>query len=101
MGKLVRDLIPNIIEADDKIAVTRIMDDTEYLIELERKLKEEVEEYLQTDNEIDAIEELADIMEVILALAEVYDGDVEAVRKAKADKRGGFEDKIYLIEVKK
>lgn len=100
MGKLVRDLIPDIIEADGKIAVTEILDDYSYFLELEIKLKEEVEEYLNATNKTEAIEELADIMEVMLALEKVLEGNIEEVRRNKAEKRGGFEDKIYLIEVK-
>ena len=100
MGKLVRDLIPDIIEADGKIAVTRTLDEYEYIVELEAKLKEEVEEFLQTCNITDAMEELADVLEVVLALNDTLGGNVEEVRKAKADKRGGFKHRIYLEEVK-
>src|SRR5699024_12138031 len=44
-GKLVRDNIPDIIRADGKTPVTRILDQEEYLNELDRKLQEEVAEY--------------------------------------------------------
>ena len=50
----------------------------------------------------DAIEELADLLEIMHALAEYHGSsieEVEKVRQEKADKRGGFKEKIYLIEV--
>jgi predicted house-cleaning noncanonical NTP pyrophosphatase (MazG superfamily) len=48
------------------------------------------------------VEELADLLEIIQALAKHHGSsieEVEKVRKEKAEKRGGFEDKIFLIEV--
>ena len=64
MGKLVRDRIPEIIRADGKTPIIRIMDNEEYVKELDRKLCEEVEEY-RADG---YIEEMADILEVLQAV---------------------------------
>ena len=47
-NKLVRNNIPTIIEKDNKKAITRILDDQEYLFELNEKLKEELTEYLES-----------------------------------------------------
>ena len=44
-GKLVRDKIPEIIIADGKKPITRILDNKEYLQELDKKLNEEIAEY--------------------------------------------------------
>lgn len=52
MGKLVRDRIPEIIKADGKNPITRILPENEYLQELDTKLNEEVAEY-QADKSID------------------------------------------------
>jgi predicted house-cleaning noncanonical NTP pyrophosphatase (MazG superfamily) len=63
---------------------------------------EELEEYLHVDNDKYAIEELADLLEIIHALAECHGATidtVEEVRQKKAEKRGGFKEKIFLIEV--
>ena len=57
MGKLVRDKIPEIIKEDGKTPITRILDDEEYLDELDIKLSEEVQEY-QADKSIEEIHEL-------------------------------------------
>lgn len=101
-NKLVRDRIPEIIEKTGKKFSTRILDDNEYIKELKKKSFEELQEYVETNNNEDAIEELADVLEIIHALAE-YHGvsieEVEEIRKQKADKRGGFKEKIFLIEV--
>ena len=94
-NKLVRDKIPDIIENAGKTPVTHILSDDEYLSELDRKLNEECAEY-QADK---SIEELADMLEVMYAIAEARGwsvSELEAVRKSKAEKRGGFKKKIYL-----
>jgi predicted house-cleaning noncanonical NTP pyrophosphatase (MazG superfamily) len=101
-NKLVRDRIPEIIKSTGKQFSTRIMDNDEYIIELNNKSFEELEEYMNADNDQDAIEELADLLEIIHALAESHGATfekVEEVRKKKAAKRGGFKEKIFLIEV--
>ena len=94
-NKLVRDKIPEIIEQAGKTPVTHILSDEEYISELDRKLNEECAEY-QADK---SIEELADMFEVIYAIAEARGwtvSELEAVRREKAEKRGGFKKKIYL-----
>lgn len=101
-NKLVRDRIPEVIESTGKKFSTTILDENEYIIELKKKAYEELDEYVNTDNKKDAIEELADMMEIIHALSEYHGSsidEVEEVRKQKAEKRGGFKDKIFLIEV--
>lgn len=97
MNKLVRDLIPKIIERDGKVAVTRILNDKEYFQELLKKLHEELAEF-EAEN---SLEELADIQEVVNALAEVLGGkgQLEQVRSKKAEERGGFKDRIFLEDV--
>ena len=97
-NKLVRDRIPEIIEAGGSTCVTEILSDEEYLKMVDAKLDEELSEYHQEQN----LEELADLTEVIHAavIARGYTlGDLERVRAEKAAKRGGFERKILLKEV--
>ncbi|WP_286228512.1 nucleoside triphosphate pyrophosphohydrolase [Neobacillus mesonae] len=101
-NKLVRDRIPEIIEATGKKFSTKILNDDEYIKELKTKSFEELNEYMNTDNDQDAVEELADLLEIIHALAECHGAtfeDLEKVRQQKAEKRGGFKEKIFLIEV--
>lgn len=101
-NKLVRDRIPEIIEKNGSTYDSKILDEIEYREELRKKLSEEIEEYLNATNDEEAIEELADILELIHALAVTHSSTIEEVEKVrvdKAEKRGGFEEKIYLIEV--
>ena len=96
--KLVRDRIPEIIEASGKTCVTEILSDDEYLRMIDTKLDEELAEYHKDQN----IEELADLMEVIYAavIARGYTIEqLEEVRAEKAKKRGAFQKKILLVEV--
>ncbi|MCS0823912.1 nucleoside triphosphate pyrophosphohydrolase [Cytobacillus firmus] len=101
-NKLVRDRIPEIIAESGKNYSTRILDQEEFIKELKKKSIEELDEYLNTNNDEKAIEELADLLEVVHALAETHGVSIEKVeelRKQKAKKRGSFKEKIYLIEV--
>ena len=98
-NKLVRDRIPEIIEASSRACVTEILSDEDYLRMLDAKLDEELAEYHADQN----IEELADLMEVIraCAMARGYSvEELEQVRAEKAARRGGFEKKILLKEVR-
>lgn len=96
--KLVRDKIPDIIEAAGKTCATRTLSDEEYLAALDRKLSEELAEY-QADK---SAEELADLLEVMMAVAQARGfgfEQVEAIRRRKAQARGGFEQRIWLEHV--
>ncbi len=96
--KLVRDNIPQIIEKSGKIAVVDTLSDKEYEIFLERKLDEEVNEYHESKD----LEELADILEVIIALvkAKGYNFyDLANLKTKKAAEKGGFSKKTLLIAV--
>jgi len=101
-NKLVRDRIPEIIYNSGKNCTIEILDDEKYVLELKKKLVEEMEEYQNAATNEEALEELADILELMHALANVHGADideVDAIRKDKAEKRGGFDEKILLIEV--
>ena len=96
--KLVRDKIPEIIEKQGKQVVCSTLSDEEYLARLDQKLSEELEEY-QEDK---SMEELADLLEVMMAVAKARGSsfeEVDNIRKQKAVQRGGFEKKILLEEV--
>lgn len=103
-NKLVRDRIPEIIAATGKNYSTRILDQEEFIIELKKKSLEELEEYINANNNDEALEELADLLEVIHSLAESHGASIETVeelRRKKAGQRGGFKEKVFLIEVEK
>ena len=97
-NKLVRDKIPEIIMKSGKTAHCRVLDIDGYITELDRKLNEECAEYQTNKN----IEELADILEVIYAIAEARGysaAELESVRLEKSEKRGGFSQRIFLENV--
>lgn len=101
-NKLIRDRIPEIIEATGKQFSTSVLSDEEYLVKLREKLQEELNEYQTAQSDHECLEELADILEVVYALAKVHGSsaaELENVRRSKAEKRGGFEKKLYLYEV--
>ena len=93
--KLVRDKIPQILDAKGIKSVTRTVGDGEYFDRLITKLKEEVEEFANDVNE----EEIADIMEVLNAIILVKGFSkekIDEIRKKKLEERGGFSEKIIL-----
>jgi len=95
-NKLVRDRIPELMEAQGEKPNFRILDQEEYLYHLEQKLDEEVGEYHRDKT----VEELADILEVVYALAQANGYSVQELLTAyqkKHDARGGFENRIFLI----
>jgi predicted house-cleaning noncanonical NTP pyrophosphatase (MazG superfamily) len=97
-NKLVRDKIPEIIEQDGKKCTVRVLNDEEYLKALDAKMDEELAEYHKDQN----VEELADLLEVLYAVAEARGftkDELEAVRERKAEKRGQFKEKLFLETV--
>ncbi|QNF29959.1 nucleoside triphosphate pyrophosphohydrolase [Metabacillus elymi] len=101
-NKLVRDKIPEIIEKTGKKYMTKILSNEEYIKELQTKGFEELTEYVEAKDKESSLEELADVLEIIHALAEYHGSSInqiEEIRKKKAVERGGFKEKIYLVEV--
>ena len=97
-NKLVRDRIPEIIEADGKSCITETLSDAQYLEMPDAKLNEELAEYQESNS----LEELADLLEVMQAVVKARGlswEQLEQVRQEKAAQRGGFEKKILLKEV--
>ena len=95
-NKLVRDRIPQIIADQGERPITRILNDEEYDLCLNAKLDEEVAEFHRDRN----LEELADILEVVCALADSIGATPEELREVYDRKhvaRGGFRDRIFLI----
>ena len=98
-NKLVRDKIPEEINnLEGRKANYRILEDNEYIQELDKKLFEEAHEFIEEHS----VEELADLMEVIETIMEtknISHNDVEIARELKNKKKGSFKDKVYLIDV--
>lgn len=99
--KLVRDLIPEIIEKGGKVCISHTLDYNAYISALNAKLDEELAEYHAADAS-HSLEEMADILETLYAVARAKGYTIEqleTMRVSKAKQRGGFEKQIMLDEV--
>ena len=98
LPKLVRDYIPDQIVKNNLSAIYSFADERDYKLYLERKLVEEVTEYLESNSS----EELADILEVVFALAktkEISEKQLMKIRKNKRKKNGSFKNGIILKQI--
>ena len=96
-NKVIRDKIPEIIQKDGYTCNIQTLSDEKFLLEIEKKLSEEVTEYQNDKNP----EELADILEVIYAIAQlkgISKEELEKIRIKKLQDRGGFEKNLFLID---
>lgn len=97
-NKLVRDKIPEIIASKNKKYNIKYLKDDELKDALNNKLLEEVNEFIESDHDI---EEMADIFEIIGAILDLNNWTYDMVGQVQLDKvkaRGAFEKGIFLIE---
>ena len=95
-NKAIRDKIPEIIKNSGNNCNVKKLTDDEFLIEIEAKLREELEEYFQSKS----VEELADIIEVvnrISVLRGVSEEELEKIREKKSTERGKFDENLFLL----
>jgi predicted house-cleaning noncanonical NTP pyrophosphatase (MazG superfamily) len=100
--KLVRNKIPEMIEAAGKTAKFEILNSAQFAQELDKKLIEEATEVIEATDKTSKTEELADLLEVIYAIAENSEislEEIEKVRLSKREERGGFDRRIWLKSV--
>lgn len=96
--KLIRDKIPNIIEAEGKTPIVHRASKDEYLEKLYEKIIEELNEFISNPSK----EEIADLLEVIHSICSVHGldmEDIEKVRREKRQLRGGFGKPLILEKV--
>ena len=96
--KLVRDRIPEIIQANGQACRWRTLNPSEFQQQVDAKLSEELAEYLEAGD----VEELADLLEVLYAAAQARGCSpmqLDAIRQEKADRRGAFQRRILLESV--
>jgi len=100
LNKLVRDsIVPYMQDLGQKVVFHKLNDD-EYLAELANKLVEEAREF--DPKEPKATKELADVLEVVDALAAELGVSFEELRKLQLQirkERGGFSDRLYVEKV--
>ncbi len=98
LNKLVRDKILADMQALGQQVTYHKLGNEEYLHELSKKLVEEAKEF-DTSNPEEALKELADVLEVVEALAKQYGADFDKLRTLQAErcqKRGAFADRTYI-----
>lgn len=101
-NKLVRDRIPELLEKEGKTFTVETLNHDRFILELKKKLNEELMEYQNAANHEESLEELADMLELIHALAKIHGAsadEVEQLRLKKASENGGFDEKFYLVDV--
>ena len=95
-NKLVRDKIPESIDSEQgKKCKYKILDDTEYLQELNKKVLEEANEFIE-ENSIEKLGDLMEVIETIMNLKGYNIEDVKEIMKIKAEKKGAFNNKVFL-----
>ncbi|MDV3350692.1 nucleoside triphosphate pyrophosphohydrolase [Leptothoe sp. LEGE 181152] len=101
-NKLVRDKVPDLIEAAGKKFLTLRLSEDKYKRALKQKLVEETREVQGAESITELTEELADVAEVMDTLIVVLGISWQEVREAQKQKRlerGGFEERLKLMWV--
>ena len=96
-NKAIRDKIPEIIQQDGHTCNVQVISDEKFLLEIEKKLSEEVTEYQNNKTP----EELIDILEVIYKIAQlkgISKDELEKIRVKKLEDKGGFAKNLFLID---
>lgn len=97
LPKLVRDNIPEIIrKSGRKVKFRKCKNQEELLLLLGQKLIEESKEFVQNQR----IEELADILEIIHSVIDLFGISIDKLYEIRMNKKqinGGYEEGIILI----
>jgi predicted house-cleaning noncanonical NTP pyrophosphatase (MazG superfamily) len=97
-NKLVRDKIPELIQAEGNTCEYHVASPEEYQTKLYAKLLEELNEFIETPN----VEEAADMWEVFSTICMLHKLDFAEVARVaflKSQKRGAFNNRIILESV--
>lgn len=100
MGKLVRDKIPDIIRASGRTPRVTTLTSRDFRIALKDKLNEEIAELVAASNTDAVVEEAADVIEVLIALAGEWGVSFDNILKAaqrKRTERGGFGGRLWVV----
>lgn len=100
--KLIRDRLPQMMRSQGLAVFDRRLGDEEFVAALKDKLLEEAQEAREATSPAELADELADVMEVILALTQASGlslDEIEARRIAKRAERGGFDQRVFNAAV--
>lgn len=103
-NKLIRSKLPSRMIQEGVVIKSKKLDDQEYLFYLKQKLLEEASEVVDTETPSDLTRELADVLEVIFAIAAANNISLETIeneRLKKLEINGKFakEHYVHYIEV--
>ncbi|MCR8726688.1 nucleoside triphosphate pyrophosphohydrolase [Frigidibacter sp. ROC022] len=97
-GKLVRDRIPELISAEGRKPLVSVLRGQELMGALYEKLTEEHGEFLAAGSDGEKLEELADMIEVLIAIAEQHgckESDLLELVARKRGDRGSFSKGLF------
>lgn len=105
VDKLIRDKIPELLSQKKIKYKLTTLEKSDYLQKLYNKLLEEISEVFNAKNKQETTEELADVLEVFLALCGAHNIPFQVVEEKRIVKKiahGGFEQRIYnaYVEIK-
>jgi predicted house-cleaning noncanonical NTP pyrophosphatase (MazG superfamily) len=101
--KLVRDkILPQMQQNQHVVRGVKKLNDSEFINELIKKILEEAHEMANVSSKEDLKNELADVYETLDYLKtalSISNEELELKKKQKSDKNGGFNDRIYIVDV--
>jgi len=100
--KLVRDRIPELMTHQGSVIQVETLDHKAHIAALKNKLKEEVLEVCEASSREEIMEEMADVTEVLDALAlklSIKRSEIESLKRTKSIKNGGFDRGLFLKTV--
>lgn len=103
-NKLVRDKIPERIKGTGLECETKIISNDEVIEQLKIKAVEESNELQSAEGLDDVKKEMSDVLEILVSLSKrlgISMDEIERIREDRAQKRGSFDEGIYLIRTYK
>lgn len=100
LPKLVRDFIPKIIaEEQKKIPYSYQANDEEYWNRLKEKLLEEVNEFINSKDDISELADILEVIEAIISFKKMSFDDITSIKDKKAKSHGTFNDRVVLCSI--
>ncbi len=99
MGKLVRDKVPDLIRASGRRSRVTTLSEDSYRCALMDKLREEVAELIAARTRDSTLEEAADVLEILAAIASEQGATLDTIgeiARTKREQRGGFAMRLWL-----
>lgn len=98
--KLIRDSVPDVMDAKGVVYEIGYLDDADFLRELLRKATEEAQELTAAKDRAEAVREMGDVLDVLDAIRTQYgigDEELLASREEQWKKKGGFVKRVFLF----